>query len=102
MAVYTIVWQFTVEARHVEAFVAAYGPAGDWARMFRLAKGFCGTTLLRDAVDPLRFVTVDRWDSLGDFERFREEFGSAYVEMDAKFERLSSAEQLIGRFTEES
>ena len=86
----------------MDAFVAAYGPEGDWADLFRRAEGFRGTTLLRDAANPLRFVTLDRWDSLNDFERFREEFGSAYVEMDARFERLSSAEQLIGRFTEES
>jgi heme-degrading monooxygenase HmoA len=99
--VYTIAWQFTVEQRQVDAFVAAYGPAGDWAELFRRAQGFRGTTLLRDAADPLRYVTLDRWDSLQDFERFREEFGSAYVEMDARFERLTSAEQLIGRFLEE-
>ena len=98
---YTIVWQFTVERRNVDAFVAAYGPTGDWARLFGRAQGFRGTTLLRDAADPLRYVTLDRWDSLQDFERFREEFGSAYVEMDARFERLTSAEQLIGRFLEE-
>jgi heme-degrading monooxygenase HmoA len=99
--VYTIVWQFTVEQRNVNAFVAAYGPAGDWARLFGRAQGFRGTTLLRDAADPLRFVTLDRWDSFEDFERFREEFGSAYVEMDARFQRLTLSEQLIGKFLEE-
>ncbi len=75
MGVYTIVWQFAVEERNAEAFVAAYGPTGDWADLFRRAKGFRGTTLLRDAADPLRFVTVDRWDSVGDFERFQQVFG---------------------------
>jgi heme-degrading monooxygenase HmoA len=99
--VYTIIWQFTVEQRKVDAFLAAYGPAGDWAELFQRARGFCGTTLLRDAADPLRFVTLDRWDSLQDFERFRDEFGSEYVKMDSRFERLTSAEQLIGRFLEE-
>jgi len=99
--VYTIAWQFTVEERKVDAFVAAYGPAGDWAGLFGRAQGFRGTTLLRDAADPLRFVTLDRWDSFEDFERFREEFGSAYVEMDARFQRLTLSEQLIGKFLEE-
>jgi heme-degrading monooxygenase HmoA len=99
--VYTIVWQFTLEQRNVDAFVAAYGPAGDWAQLFGRARGFRGTTLLRDAADPLRYVTLDQWDSFEDFERFREDFGSAYVEMDARFQRLTSAEQLIGRFLEE-
>jgi len=100
--VYTIAWQFRVEQRNVDAFVAAYGPAGVWAELFRRAQGFRGTTLLRDAADPLRFVTLDRWDSFEDFERFREEFGSAYVELDTNFERLTLAEQLIGRFLEEN
>jgi heme-degrading monooxygenase HmoA len=100
--VYTIVWQFTVEQRNVDAFVTAYGPLGDWAELFRRAQGFRGTTLLRDVADPLRFVTVDRWDSFEDFECFREEFGNAYVALDAGFERLSLTQHLMGKFLEEN
>jgi heme-degrading monooxygenase HmoA len=100
--VYTIVWQFTVEQRNVDAFVAAYGPRGDWAELFRRAQGFRGTTLLRDAADALRYVTLDRWDSLQDFERFRDMFGRAYEDLDASCESLILSEQLIGRFLEES
>ena len=99
---YTIAWQFTVEQRQVDAFVAAYGPAGVWAELFRRAQGFRGTTLLRDAADPLRFVTLDRWDSFEDFERFRDMFGRAYEDLDASCESLILSEQLIGRFLEES
>jgi heme-degrading monooxygenase HmoA len=101
MAVHTIVWQFTVEQRNVDAFVAAYGPAGDWARLFQQGHGFLGTALLRDAANPLRFVTVDRWDSAEDFERFREVSGNAYAELDSRLEPLTASEQLIGRFSEE-
>jgi heme-degrading monooxygenase HmoA len=100
--VYTIVWQFTVEEQNVQAFITAYGPAGEWADLFRRAKGFRGTTLLRDTADPLRFVTEDRWDSLQDFEHFQEVFGSDYAGLDASLESLSGAEQLIGRFREEA
>jgi heme-degrading monooxygenase HmoA len=96
------VWQFTVEQQNVDAFVEAYGPAGDWVNLFQRARGFRGTALLRDLADPLRFMTVDRWESVEDFERFHEMFGSAYAELDANLERLTTAEVLIGRFSERS
>ena len=99
---YTIVWQFTVEERNVDAFVATYGPSGEWADLFQHAKGFRGTALLRDAADPLRFVTVDRWDSFQNFELFHQAFGSEYAEMDARLEQLTASEVLIGRFLEQS
>ncbi len=98
---HAILWQFTVEEQSVDAFVAAYGPAGEWARLFERWRGFRGTTLLRDEADPLRFVTVDRWDSVEDFARFHEKFESAYAELDLRFEQLTTSEQLIGRFSEE-
>jgi heme-degrading monooxygenase HmoA len=101
-AVHTIVWQFAVQEGCVDMFVAAYGPAGDWARLFQKGRGFRGTTLLRDAADPLRFVTVDRWDSAEDFARFHADFEGAYAELDRRFEQLTISEQLVGRFSEES
>ena len=101
MAVYTILWEFAVDESSVEAFIAAYGASGDWARLFGQARGYRGTTLLRDEADPLRFVTIDRWESSEDFLRFQEEFGNAYAELDVRFERLTQSEKLIGRFSAE-
>ena len=38
----------------------AYGPEGDWARLFRTAPGFLGTTLLKGEGPPPEYLTLDR------------------------------------------
>jgi heme-degrading monooxygenase HmoA len=60
---YVYVWRFLVRSGSEADFVAAYGPDGEWARLFRQADGFLGSELLRDRADPRRFLTVDRWVS---------------------------------------
>jgi len=96
--VYHIVWSFEVEPEQVEAFEQAYGPDGDWARLFRRVPGYQNTALLRDVDAPGRYLTIDRWRTREDFWRFREAFRAEYVALDAKCERLVACEQLVGDF----
>ena len=60
-----------------------------------------GTDLLRDVAEPSSYVTVDRWRSRRDLERFRERFAAEYRALDARCERLTMNEVLIGEFEEE-
>lgn len=76
----------------------AYGADGDWAELFRRADGFVATELLHDSVTSDGFMTIDRWRSRADFDRFRERFKDAYVDLDARLEALTTDEHLIGRF----
>ena len=71
--VYVRVWEYEVAADHIDAFLAAYGAEGEWARLFRTGGGFLGTELYRSADDQRRFVTVDRWRDQGDWRDFLEE-----------------------------
>jgi len=43
-------------------FELEYGPYGSWVTLFRSSPGHIETLLLHDHADPLRYVTVDRWD----------------------------------------
>jgi len=97
---YIILWEFAVEPGKVEEFVAAYGAEGDWARLFRQADGFRGTRLLRSSDDPTRFVTIDSWEDVLSFERFRERFRDAYGALDARLATSTASERKIGTFTE--
>ena len=93
--VYVRVWEYQVPAEHVEAFVAAYGADGDWARLFRRGRGYGGTDLYRAADGSARFLTVDRWDDeaawAGFVARWRTESGA----LGAELAGLTSANRVL-------
>jgi heme-degrading monooxygenase HmoA len=100
LAAYTYLWEFRVSAEHVEEFERAYGPDGDWVALFRRAAGYLGTSLLRDRGNPLRFITVDRWQSADAHRAFREAFAREYAELDARCAHLTVQEVSLGSFDE--
>lgn len=95
---HVITWEFLPAEGRGEEFQAAYGPEGDWARLFRSDPAYRGTTLLplRDG----RYVTLDRWASRGAFEAFRERNQEAYAALDRRMEALTRHEAPIGAFDE--
>ena len=98
---YTYVWEFRVDTDRVDEFVRAYGPEGDWVRLFRRAAGYVGTELLRDLEDPNRFVTIDSWESEEAWAAFLKTFARDFEELDARCEELTSREAPLGRFARE-
>lgn len=95
---FVYVWEFRTSEAERPAFEAAYGPGGEWVRLFRRASGFKGTQLLRDRADPLKFLTVDRWTSEAEYVAFRERFAADYAALDGKCERMTVSETLLGTF----
>ena len=95
---YTIVWEFVVKVGNEEAFARAYGPDGDWARLFSNGKGYRGTELLKDAERPARYLTIDRWESEEDYERLREHHAAEYKAIDERCEELTEGETQVGEF----
>ncbi len=89
---YIRVWEYRVAGRDVEAFLAAYGPDGDWARLFGGSAGYVGTELYRSTVEPDRFITVDRWDLESSWRAFLAGHGDAYAALDVGLEELTQAE----------
>lgn len=97
-AMIVIVWEFRVQPDRAADFERAYGPEGDWARLFRRSPAYRGTELLRDPQDPERYLTLDRWEDASDFEAFKARNGDGYRALDAICEPLCSDERLVGRF----
>jgi heme-degrading monooxygenase HmoA len=89
-------WQFEVAAEQESRFVAAYGPNGDWARLFATASGFIRTELWRNG-DGI-YLTADHWESFEQFERFQASHGEQYRLLDARLEGLALAETFLGAF----
>jgi hypothetical protein len=93
-----IVWEFVAKPEAIERFQAAYGPGGEWARLFGGHAGYRGTTLLRDTANPRRFLTIDRWDSADDHARMRAAAGENYDRLDRACEALTESERELGTF----
>lgn len=93
-----ILWEFNVKADAQTQFELAYGPGGAWSKLFSRAQGFRGTTLLRDQDDPLRYLTVDVWDSLAQREQMMIEHEAAYNELASRFAAWSESKRELGVF----
>jgi heme-degrading monooxygenase HmoA len=100
MSGYSYVWEFEVRADRQAEFEAAYGPDGAWVALFREAAGYVGTLLLHDRERPLRYVTVDRWQSRREYLDFRARFAGRYAALDRQCEGLTTREQALGEYNE--
>lgn len=95
---YWIVWAYDVKPDQVRSFERAYGPDGDWVRLFRRAPGFESTELRRESDRVTRYFTVDRWRTRADYRRFRDTFQAEYQVLDARCAKLTDAEMKVGDF----
>jgi heme-degrading monooxygenase HmoA len=96
---YIYVWDFIVSKSSVLEFEKCYGPNGKWADLFRKSAGYLKTELIRDKSDPLRYLTIDHWQSEKDHSEFLATFKAEYDELDRLFEELTVQETKIGTFT---
>src|SRR5256885_16236790 len=67
---FVALWEYEVKPGCEERFENAYGPAGDWARLFRSDSNYRETRLLRDPVRPAIYLTLDFWNSQEAYEQF--------------------------------
>ena len=95
---YVRVWRFRPLPMRVAAFEDAYGPEGDWARLFRTADGFLGTTLLKSAGEPAEYLTLDHWVSAQAYQTFRRARHEEFTALDRRCDALTAQEQEVGEY----
>jgi len=95
---YTIIWKYTILKEHEAAFVAGYGPEGEWVRFFRKGEGYRGTDLWRDHTRPHVFVTIDRWESPAAYNAFADAHAAEYERIDEKYAPMCRSELRLGDF----
>ena len=100
VAGYTCLWEFRVAPASVAEFEKYYAPDGEWAQLFRRSHEYLETLLLRDADDPLRYVTIDRWQSTEAYSAFRSRYRKEYQALDARCEVLTTNETRLGEFAD--
>lgn len=95
---YVVIWEFEVKPEHRAEFERHYSGSGSWAQLFRKDPAYQHTQLLRDGRSPLRFLTVDTWQSEAAYRAFKEREHAEYQRLDAAFEAFTQSERLIGTF----
>jgi quinol monooxygenase YgiN len=95
---YIVVWEFQVKAECETEFIAAYGPEGEWARLFRRSPEFLGVELMESVGNPGRFFTLDHWYSAAARDMFMSANATAYDVLDRRFANLTVWERRIGAF----
>jgi heme-degrading monooxygenase HmoA len=93
------IWRFDVQPDALDAFESAYGPHGDWAQLFARAPGYAGTELLRLESTDAVYLTINRWQTLADYERFKANLGDDYAELDRRCEAFTLDEAWLGMHT---
>ena len=95
-----MLWEFTIRPEHREAFERAYSAQGDWAQLFRRARGYLSTDLLRDAERPDVYVTIDRWQQPEDYVAGMASLAPSYQDLDRRCEAYTLNEHRIGNFVQ--
>lgn len=80
---------------HVREFEQAYGVDGEWVKLFRRAPGYLRTELIRDRENPLRYLTIDSWESEDAYAAFRSQFSKEFAALDAKCAAWTTSEKEI-------
>ena len=98
MAFFCYVWEYEVASGLAAEFEAAYGPEGEWVRLFRRDPAYVRTELYRDSHRPQRYLTLDFWQSRAARDAFRERFRDELEAVDARCSRLTASELHVGDF----
>ena len=93
------VWEYRVRPEADAGFREHYGPDGHWVRLFRRAAGYIGTELYQDRKEPRRYLTIDHWESLDAYDRFRQRFAAEFDAMDRRCEAFTESESELGTFS---
>ena len=91
-------WEYEVKPGCEESFQSAYGPQGNWVRLFQAAPHFRETRLLKDISRPRFYYTLDYWDSEKAFEQFKAANHAAYAAIERATESLTLSERRLCSF----
>ena len=95
---YTIIWEFQIKPEKQSGFEKFYSSNGAWVELFRKSRGYIGSDLLHDEMNPFRYLTIDRWESKANYDDALSEWEMEYTALDLQCEGLTESESCIGKF----
>ena len=95
---YVIIWEYQVKTDRTADFEQIYHSNGAWAELFRTGTGYISTELLRDKMQPQKYITIDQWQSAKDYETFLAKFNKEYETLDGQCKGRTEHEILLGKW----
>ncbi len=95
---FVVVWEFRVRPGRRKAFEKAYGPGGDWVKLFQHDPAYLRAELIRDRVKLTRYLTLDFWHSRKAYQEFKKKNRKDYALIDKNCELLTASERMLGEF----
>src|SRR5690606_20679393 len=100
-SMFTVIWKYNIREDAKDQFLELYGPSGKWAQLFKTGKSYLGTQLIRDVSFGNQYVTIDRWTSQGQYEKFLMDNKEELSRIDEEGEKLTINEIKIGWFDDD-
>ena len=99
---FVALWGYEVKPGCEECFQSAYGPHGDWVRLFQRDPHYRETRLLQALSRARFYFTLDYWDSESAFDQFKSANQAAYTAIDHATEHLTISERRLSTFNLEN
>jgi heme-degrading monooxygenase HmoA len=93
---FVALWEYEVKPGYEKRFEEAYGPDGDWVRLFRSDSRYYETRLVRNSFRSSIYHTLDFWDSRDAYEKFMAAHKEEYKALDAAGEKSARNERRLG------
>jgi len=95
---FLVLWEYEVKSGSEKQFEDVYGPAGDWAHLFRTDSHYRETRLLQDSFRSDVYLTLDFWTSRDSYEKFITAHKAEYQAIDTLGESLTANERRVGAY----
>lgn len=97
--VIAFVWQFKVQPGQEAAFERFIGASGPWQGLSRRSRSFLGSSSLRDAVQPTRYLVTEYWSEMLVYERHQADYSDEVRELEQERDQLLDEMAPLGVFT---
>lgn len=94
-----VAWQFEVRPGREAEFERFFGADGPWHALGRRSRSFLGSSFLRDAVQPTRYLVVEYWSEMVVFEKHQADFSDEIRELEKQRDVLVATMAPLGLFT---
>ncbi len=94
-----LAFQFEVRPGREAEFERFFGADGPWHALGRRSRSFLGSSFLRDAVQPTRYLAVEYWSEMLVYERYQADFSQEIRQLEEERDDLVSSMVPLGIFT---
>src|SRR3989338_11073918 len=95
---FLVIWKYEISEIFRQDFEKLYGKNGKWVQLFQTGEGYLETQLIKDVSGSNKYVTIDKWLSQGQYEKFLVENKEQFEIIDVEGENFTKSETKIGWF----